>query len=48
MDETKPAEETSDFQPRGTALVLAIFILVLILLWASVYLILLSRGMTTV
>ncbi len=48
MEETTPAEETSEFHPKGTALVLGIFVLVLILLWATVYLILLSRGMTTV
>jgi hypothetical protein len=48
MEETKPSEETAEFHPKGTALVLAIFVLVLILLWGTVYLILLSRGMTTV
>ena len=48
MEETKPSEETAEFHPKGTALVLAIFVVVLILLWGTVYLILLSRGMTTV
>ena len=46
MEEIKPTEE--EFHPKGTALVLAIFVVVLILLWATVYLILLSRGATTV
>jgi hypothetical protein len=46
MEETTSTEE--EFHPKGTMLVLAIFVLVLILLWATVYLILLSRGMTTV
>jgi hypothetical protein len=42
------AEEHTDehFKPVGTAYLLAIFVVVLILLWASVYLILLSRGTT--
>ena len=48
MEETQSTEETSEFHPKGTVLVLAIFVLVLILLWGTVYLILLSRGMTTV
>ncbi len=46
MEEIKSTEE--EFHPKGTALVLAIFVIILILLWGIVYLILLSRGMTTV
>ena len=34
------------FQPRGTLLILLLFLLALIVLWGSVYLILLSRGVT--
>jgi hypothetical protein len=45
------ANETSDgqdehFKPTGTAFVLAVFVATIILLWASVYVILLSRGVT--
>jgi len=40
-------EEEEHFVPRGTLFILAIFVLALILLWASVYVILLSRGVTT-
>ena len=34
------------FKPTGTLFVLALFVATLILLWASVYVILLSRGVT--
>lgn len=44
---TKKSKEPQDeFHPKGTALVLAIFVVTLILLWGSVYLIMLSRGVT--
>jgi hypothetical protein len=33
--------------PVGTVFILAVFVLTIILLWGSVYLILLSRGVTT-
>ena len=36
----------SQFHPKGTILVLILFMLTLIALWGSVYLILLSRGVT--
>lgn len=39
-----PAEE--HFVPRGTIFILACYVLVILLLWVSVYLILLSRGVT--
>jgi hypothetical protein len=39
-------DKMDDFRPRGTMVILVIFILVLIVLWASVYMILLSRGVT--
>lgn len=44
---TVAPEEEEHFVPRGTLFILAIFVLALILLWASVYVILLSRGVTT-
>lgn len=40
-----PSEE--HFKPVGTLFILGVFVLTLILLWGSVYLILLSRGVTT-
>jgi len=42
----KSKEPREEFHPKGTALVLAIFVVTLILLWGSVYLIMLSRGVT--
>jgi hypothetical protein len=39
--------EHEHFKPTGTVFVLSVFVLTIILLWASVYLILLSRGVTT-
>lgn len=41
--ETEPEEH---FKPVGTVAILAAFVLTLILLWLSVYVILLSRGVT--
>lgn len=38
-----PEEE---FTPRGTIAVVAIFVATLILLWLSIYLILIARGVT--
>lgn len=35
------------FKPTGTLFVLAIFVVTIILLWGSVYVILLSRGVTS-
>jgi hypothetical protein len=40
------SQDADEFQPRGTFVILLIFMLVLIILWASVYLILVSRGVT--
>ncbi len=34
------------FKPTGTLFILAMFVAALILLWASVYVILISRGVT--
>jgi hypothetical protein len=48
---TEPASgsavEEEHFRPTGTVFLLAMFVLTLILLWASVYVILISRGVTT-
>jgi len=46
MNEDKNPDEMDDFRPRGTIVILVIFVLTLIALWASVYMILLSRGVT--
>lgn len=46
MSDNKNNNEIDDFRPRGTIVILAIFVVTLIILWASVYLILLSRGVT--
>lgn len=39
-------QATEHFKPIGTVFVLALFVATIILLWASVYVILLSRGVT--
>lgn len=39
--------QAEHFKPVGTVFILAAFVLTIILLWGSVYLILLSRGVTT-
>ncbi|MCB0964035.1 MAG: cytochrome c oxidase subunit 2A [Acidimicrobiales bacterium] len=45
--ETEPGgPEEEHFKPRGTIFLLACYVAVIILLWISVYLILLSRGVT--
>jgi|GEM_PF-1530065 hypothetical protein len=41
-----PIGDAESFQPRGTLVIVLIFVLLLIVLWGSVYLILLSRGVT--
>ena len=38
--------ESEEIKPRGTFIVLLIFVITMILLWGSVYVILLSRGVT--
>lgn len=45
--ETEADENEDHFKPTGTMFLLALFVAALILLWASVYVILLSRGVTT-
>lgn len=39
--------ETEHFKPVGTVFILSAFVLTIILLWGTVYLILLSRGVNT-
>lgn len=36
-----------DFKPRGTVAIVALFAVTLILLWLSIYFILIARGVTT-
>jgi|GEM_PF-2784676 len=48
QDDTGPQvqfDETT-FKPTGTVAVVVLFVVMLVLLWASVYLILLARGVT--
>lgn len=40
-------EEEEHFKPNGTVFILVLFMAALILLWLSVYVILISRGVTT-
>ncbi len=46
MTDKKTPDEMDDFRPRGTIVLLIIFVITLIALWGSVYMILLSRGVT--
>jgi hypothetical protein len=47
-DNTEPDNgDQEHFRPTGTVFILAAFVLTLILLWLSVYVILISRGVTT-
>ena len=39
--------DESTFKPTGTVAVVALFVVVLALLWLSIYLILIARGVTT-
>jgi hypothetical protein len=39
--------EIEHFKPVGTVFLLAMFVVMIVLLWASVYIILISRGVTT-
>lgn len=45
MAKNKPNKE-EEFKPKGTAVVLAIFLITLIALWGYVYYLLVSRGAT--
>ena len=44
---TDEGDGEDHFRPTGTMTVLALFVATLILLWLSVYLILIARGVTT-
>jgi len=44
---TDKQTDREEFHPRGTAAIAAIFILTMILMWGSVYVILLARGVTS-
>ena len=44
--EDRTTEQPEDFRPVGTIALLAVFITVMVLLWLSVYLVMLSRGPT--
>lgn len=48
VEHTDEPDEIDDehFKPTGTLFVLVLFVATIILLWASVYVILLSRGVT--
>lgn len=39
-------EFEANFRPTGTITVVVLFVILLILLWSSIYLILISRGVT--
>lgn len=39
-------KNADEFNPKGTMVVLVIFFVTLIVLWASIYVILLGRGVT--
>jgi hypothetical protein len=46
MVEENESNEARAFHPVGTILILVLFLAILVILWGSVYLILLSRGVT--
>lgn len=46
-NEAGPPTEEEHFTPTGTVFILALFVATIILLWGSVYVILLSRGVTS-
>ncbi len=45
-EEPRTDIDEQEFQPRGTVAILVMFVLAIIILWGSVYVILLSRGVT--
>ncbi len=46
-NEKLPDNGNDNFEhPKGTAVIMAIFMLIIIILWGSVYLIMLSRGVS--
>lgn len=40
-------EQSEEFKPRGTVFIMILFAITLVVLWGSVYLLLLSQGATT-
>jgi hypothetical protein len=46
-EESIPNGTDEDFKPRGTVAIVALFTATLVLLWLSIYLILIARGVTT-
>lgn len=46
-EEEAASADPVHFRPTGTLFILGMFVLTLILLWAAVYIILVSRGVTT-
>ncbi len=46
MADSQKPDEMEPFHPKGTIIVMILFMITLIALWASVYFILLSRGVT--
>jgi hypothetical protein len=45
-DDAVDAALDEEFHPRGTIAIVAMFVATLILLWLSIYLILIARGVT--
>ena len=45
-EEGVPIGAEEDFKPRGTVAIVALFAATLVLLWLSIYLILIARGVT--
>ena len=46
MNDNKKEKDEEEFNPKGTLVILALFLITLIVLWGTVYLILLQRGVT--
>lgn len=46
-EEGVPTGTDEEFKPRGTVAIVALFTATLVLLWLSIYLILIARGVTT-
>ncbi|MBI4761878.1 MAG: cytochrome c oxidase subunit 2A [Chloroflexota bacterium] len=43
---TKKDKADDEFRPTGTVVILAIFVVTLIVIWATIYMILIGRGGT--
>ena len=46
-DSGTPPAADEEFKPMGTVAIVALFTVTLIVLWASIYIILISRGVTS-